>query len=269
MLAKSERTDDQYRYQRSYPGGAAYANLTGYFSLRYPPTQIERSQDDLLSGESADLLVDRVGDFLTGRDPRGGSVELTVIPTVQQVAYDELVSRGLVGTVVAMRPQTGEILAMATTPSFDPNPLADHSDSVQRDAFNALHTLPEGQPSPVDDRAIDLVYPPGSTFKLVVASAALMQGYDPQTPLTGASSLDPARHQRGAAAELRRGELRRRRRRHRLLDHRARALLQHRVRRARHGARRGRAPPAGRGVRRRRQRVRPRPGQPAPPAPAA
>ena len=189
VLAKSERTDDQYRYQRSYPGGAAYANLTGYFSLRYPPTQIERSQDDLLSGESAELLVDRVGDFLTGRDPRGGSVELTVVPRVQQVAYDELVSRGLVGTVVAMRPQTGEILAMATTPSFDPNPLADHSDSVQRDAFNALHTLPEGQPSPVDDRAIDLVYPPGSTFKLVVASAALMQGYDPQTPLTGASSM--------------------------------------------------------------------------------
>lgn len=188
VLAKSEPSGDSYRYQRSYPEGAAFANLTGYYSLRYSPTGIEDAQNPLLTGESDDLLVDRVGDFLTGRDPRGGNVELTILPTVQQVAYDELVSRGLVGAVVAIRPATGEIIALASTPGFDPNPLASHSDTEQRDAFNALHPA-DGTPSAADDRAIDVVYPPGSTFKLVVAAAALSQGYTPQTPLTGAAEI--------------------------------------------------------------------------------
>jgi peptidoglycan glycosyltransferase len=188
VLAKSERSDDSYRYQRSYPEGPGYANLTGYFSLRYTPVGIEQSQDELLSGEAADLLVDRVGDLITGRDPRGGSVELTIVPKVQEVAYNELTTRGLTGAVVAIRPSTGEILALATSPSYDPNPLASHSDAEQRAAFNALHAA-TAVPSPLENRAIDRVYPPGSTFKLLVSSAALSQGLSPQTPLTAEAAI--------------------------------------------------------------------------------
>ena len=190
VLAKSDRTNDSYRYQRSYPLGATYGHLTGYYSLTYGSTGVESAEDELLAGNSADLLVDRVGDFLTGRDPRGGNVELTVVPKVQEVAYNELTKRGLTGTVIAIRPSTGEVLAMASTPGFDPNVLASHNDKAQRDGYNALHTPgTAAAPSPLDNRAIDDVYPPGSTFKLVVASAALSQGYDAQTPLTGASKI--------------------------------------------------------------------------------
>jgi penicillin-binding protein A len=189
VLAKSDRSDDSYRYQRSYPLGAAYANLTGYYSLRYSPTAMEAAQDELLSGEASELTFDRVGDFLTGRDPRGGNVELTILPKVQKVAYDELTNRGLVGAVVAIRPTTGEILALASTPGYDPNPFASHSDSVQREAWNALHPSDPTVPTGLADRTIERVYPPGSTFKLLVAAAALSQGLTPQQSLTGAASL--------------------------------------------------------------------------------
>ncbi len=190
VLAQSDRSTDSYRYQRSFPLGAAYSNLTGYYSLSYGSTGMEAAQNDLLSGESSDLLVDRVGDFLTGRDPRGGNVELTIVPKVQELAYSELTNAGLTGSVIAIRPATGEILAMASTPGFDPNGLASHTDSVQRDAYNALHVpTTDGTPSALDNRAIDAVYPPGSTFKLVVTAAALAQGIGAQTPLTGASQI--------------------------------------------------------------------------------
>lgn len=193
ILAQSVEADDSYRYQRVYPTDpAAYASLTGYYSLSYGPTRMEAAQDDLLSGDSASLLVDRVGDFLTGRDPRGGNVELTVVPRVQTAAYQALVDAQVVGTVVAIRPSTGEILAMASTPSYDPNILASHSEATQRDEYNALYSPADpNAASPVDNRALDDTLPPGSTFKLVVASAALSQGaaYSPQTPLTSAGSI--------------------------------------------------------------------------------
>lgn len=191
VLARSDKSDDPYRYQRSYPGGPAYTNLTGYYSLRYSPTGMESAQNDLLAGDAADLLVDRVGDFLTGRDPRGGNVELTIMPEVQQRAYDLLTAKGLTGAVVALDPRTGAVLAMVSTPGYDPTPLASHNDQTQRTAYNDLLNIETtGAPSPLIDRAVGALYPPGSTFKLVVTAAALSQGYDPQAPLTGRATID-------------------------------------------------------------------------------
>jgi peptidoglycan glycosyltransferase len=193
VLAQSVDADDSYRYQRVYPTDpAAYAGLTGYYSLAYGPTRMEAAQDDLLSGDSADLIVDRLGDFLTGRDPRGGNVELTVNPAVQTTAYQALVEAQVVGTVVAIRPSTGEVLAMASTPSYDPNLMASHNDSAQRAEYDRLHSPADpATPSPVENRALDDTLPPGSTFKLVVAAAALSQGaaFNPQTQLTSAASI--------------------------------------------------------------------------------
>ncbi len=101
VLARSDPSTGQYRYQRVYPGGATYANLTGFYSLRYGPTGLERTYNDVLSGDDPDLIVDRLSDLITGRDPRGGNVELTVVPAVQKAAYQGLTSRGYVGAVVA------------------------------------------------------------------------------------------------------------------------------------------------------------------------
>lgn len=186
VLALSTPVNDQYRYQRSYPAGPMYANLTGYYSLRYGPTGLERLQNDLLAGNDPSLFVEQLSDLITGRDPQGGNVQLTIVPAVQKAAYDALSAKGYVGAVVAMNPTTGAILAMASTPSYDPSPLADHSEDTQRSVYNELV---DKSPSPLLDRTIGAVYPPGSTFKLVVAAAALQHDYTPESPLPGAATI--------------------------------------------------------------------------------
>jgi peptidoglycan glycosyltransferase len=186
VLAQSNPSQDQYRYQRSYPGGAMYANLTGYYSLRYGPTGLERLQNDLLSGNDPSLWVEQLSDLITGRDPQGGNVQLTVMPAVQKAAYNGLSGKGYVGAVVALNPKTGAILAMASTPSYNPTPLADHREDKQRSVYNKLV---DESPSPLLDRSIGAVYPPGSTFKLVVTAAALQNGFTPQSQVTGASTI--------------------------------------------------------------------------------
>ncbi len=182
VLARSDPVDDQYRYQRVYPSGPLYANLTGYYSMRYGPTGLERTQNAILSGEAPELIAGQLSDLITGRDPRGGNVELNIEPAVQQAAYNAMANQGFTGAVVAMEPSTGEVIAMVSTPSYDPNPLASHSDTVQRDAYNELVSA---DPSPLVNRAIGAVYPPGSTFKLVIASAALQQQYTADSEVTG------------------------------------------------------------------------------------
>ncbi|MEO7125066.1 MAG: penicillin-binding protein 2 [Nakamurella sp.] len=183
VLAQSVPSKDQYRYQRLYPGGAMYANITGYYSLRYGPTGLERLQNDLLSGNDPSLWVEQLSDLITGRDPQGGNVQLTVVPAVQAAAYNGLASKGYVGAVVALQPSTGAILAMASTPGFDPTLLASHAEAEQRNTYNKLV---DESPSPMLDRSIGSVYPPGSTFKLVVTAAALQHGFTPESVVTGA-----------------------------------------------------------------------------------
>jgi peptidoglycan glycosyltransferase len=186
VLAQSTPSQDQYRYQRSYPAGAMYANLTGYYSLRYGPTGLERLKNDLLSGNDASLWVEQLSDLITGRDPQGGNVQLTVMPAVQKAAYNGLAAKHFVGAVVALNPKTGAILAMASTPSYDPNPLADHSEARQRSVYNELV---DESPSPLLDRTIGAVYPPGSTFKLVVTATALQHDFTPESEVTGAATI--------------------------------------------------------------------------------
>ena len=154
--------------------------------MRYGPTGLERNQNEILSGEAPELIAGQLSDLITGRDPRGGNVELNIEPAVQQAAYTAMTDKNYVGAVVAIEPSTGKVLAMVSTPSYDPNPLASHSDAVQRQAYN---DLVNADPSPLLNRAIAAVYPPGSTFKLVIAAAALQQGYTPQTPVTGEAKI--------------------------------------------------------------------------------
>jgi len=170
-IATSKPFDGQFDYIRVYPEGSLYAHTTGYYSLIYGATGLERADNSILSGTDDRLLVDRLTQLLAGRSPKGGSVQTTLDPAAQTAALDQL--KGRRGAVVAIDPTTGAILAMVSSPSFDPNPLASPQSSVVREAYNKLQNDPA---SPLLNRAIAQVYPPGSTFKLVTAAAALSSG---------------------------------------------------------------------------------------------
>lgn len=187
VLASSAPTGDRLKYQRSYPNGPAFAPVTGYYSVIYNSGGLERASDAVLNGSDDRLFGRRLSDLVTGRDPSGGNVVTTIDPAVQQLAYDQLASKNYAGSVVAIRPSTGEILAMVSTPSYDPNPLASHNSEEQRKAWAAFTAA---KPPVLVNRAISETYPPGSTFKLIDTAAALSSGrYTPDSPLTAAPNI--------------------------------------------------------------------------------
>ncbi|MCW2756808.1 MAG: cell elongation-specific peptidoglycan D,D-transpeptidase [Nocardioidaceae bacterium] len=189
-IAESKKSDDRYAYQRVYPGGAEYAQLTGYFSRDYGLGGIEADQDSILSGQDGRLFVGRVIDLFGNDDPRGGNVSLTIDPKAQQAAYDGLrkLGKNVKGAVVALEPSTGKILAMVSNPTYDPNVLASHDFKAAGQAKQALEDDKNG---PLENRAIEAVLPPGSTFKVVTSSAAIDKaGYKPDKKVPGGTSLD-------------------------------------------------------------------------------
>jgi len=184
-VAKSVATQGRLRYQREYPGGAVFAPVTGYYSL-YGATGIEKTENALLSGTDDRLFVDRLTNLFTGRQPQGGNVVLTLNNDAQQAAFDGLA--GQEGAVVALDPRTGAVLAMVSSPSFNPNPLASHDPAVVSKSYDRLANDPA---DPLLDRPIQQTYPPGSLFKVVVAAAALSSGgYSPSTQVPGPARLD-------------------------------------------------------------------------------
>jgi penicillin-binding protein A len=188
-VAESEPSDDQYDFLRTYPEPFKYSHVTGYFSF-YDQTGIERSQNDVLSGDDDLLFVNKLVDLLSNKSGKGGNVVLTLDADAQDAAYDALTKlpvdpdSGVVqASVVAIEPSTGRILAMASLPSFDPNKLASHDfESVKAD-YDRLNQDPN---EPLLNRAIQTTLPPGSTFKLVTASAAIESGkYDADSEVPG------------------------------------------------------------------------------------
>ncbi|SDQ22732.1 penicillin-binding protein 2 [Quadrisphaera sp. DSM 44207] len=185
-VALSEEVDDRFRYQRLYPAGPLWAHATGVYSVVFGATGLEEAANDLLSGTSDDLFYRRLSDLLTGREPGGAVVETTLDAAVQEAAAQALGDQE--GAVVALDPRTGEVLAMVSSPSYDPNALASHDAEAVR---AARQELLEDPGDPLVNRAIggDL-YPPGSVFKLVTAAAALEAGSTPESALTGVAELD-------------------------------------------------------------------------------
>ena len=186
-VADSVPVDDDYQYQRLYPGGEVYAHATGYYSIIYGTSSTEDARNDVLAGTADALFYTRIGEILTGTDASGGSVELTLDPAAQQAAWDAL--DGQRGAVVALEPSTGRILAMVSSPSYDPAVLASHDLSAVSEAWEALNADPG---RPLENRAISgRLYPPGSVFKLVTAAAALETGnYQPESVLPAPAALD-------------------------------------------------------------------------------
>jgi peptidoglycan glycosyltransferase len=171
-IAQSVPVDDRYRFQRTYTGGELYSAVTGYFTLDQGSTGIEDALNAELSGTANSQFLDGINRLLTGQDPKGASVELTIDPAVQQAAFDAL--GDLSGAVVAIEPSTGKILAMVSKPAFDPNALAVHDTEQVLATYDSLIADPA---DPLVNRAItgDL-NPPGSVFKLIVTAAALEGG---------------------------------------------------------------------------------------------
>ena len=189
-IARSEPVDDQFEFQRVYPQPQKYAHLSGYYSYTYGRNAVELTHNEILSGSDPRLFVNRVVDLFGNSEPEGGDVTLTIDPQAQNAAYDGLRALGnnVEGAVVAIDPSTGGILAMVSSPSYDPNRLASHNLGKVQDAWEQLQSNPE---EPLLNRAIQEVYPPGSTFKLVTAAAALSSGqYTPESTVPGGTSLD-------------------------------------------------------------------------------
>lgn len=183
-IAKSIRTDDQLRYLRTYPNGPRYAPITGFYSLVYGATGLERTENSVLSGSDDSFFVDRLAQLIAGRGVQGGAVRVTINAKAQKAAFDGLAGR--TGAVVAIDPRTGAILALATSPSFDPNVLSSHDPASIRTAYEAYQADPN---APLANRPLTVALPPGSVFKLVTAAAALEHGYTPETVVPGPAEL--------------------------------------------------------------------------------
>ncbi|WP_030483610.1 peptidoglycan D,D-transpeptidase FtsI family protein [Nocardioides aequoreus] len=189
-VAESVPSDDAYQFQRQYPRPLQFAHLAGFFSRDSGLGGVEASQNSILSGSDSRLFGYRVVDLADNEQPRGGSVTLTIDPAAQRAAYEGLAALGddVQGAVVALEPSTGKVLAMVSSPRFDPNRLSSHDFSAASDYRNQLLDAPR---RPLDNRAIEEALPPGSVFKLVTAAAALESGdYEPDTQVDGRASLD-------------------------------------------------------------------------------
>jgi penicillin-binding protein A len=189
VMATVQETNDRLRYQRVYPKPQLYAPITGFYSVRYGATGLERSEDEILNGSDDRLFVRRLSDLITGRDPRGGNIVTTIRQPVQAAAYQAMVDNNFTGAVVALDPRDGQILAMVSTPSYDPNPISSHDSDLQEQAYNQVSDE-NNTAKPLLNRAISENYTPGSTFKLVTASAALEDGKDAKTPLMASPGID-------------------------------------------------------------------------------
>lgn len=178
-IASSVPSNDVYSWQRQYTDAAMWAPVTGYMNpVLDSKTRIEATENGVLSGSDNADYFSRIERAATGQLPRGSNVELSLDVAVQKAAWDALGDQQ--GAVVAIEPSTGRILAMVSKPSFDTNTLASHD----TDAVNAAYDqLVADAAKPLDNRAIEGdMNPPGSTFKLVVASAALASGrYTPDS----------------------------------------------------------------------------------------
>lgn len=175
-VAQSDPVKDRYKFQRSYGSGSLYAPVTGYYSYLYRTSALEASYSSQLSGVDDSQFLARLINSAAGVTPRGSTLETTLSAKAQKAAWNGLDGRK--GAVVAIDYSTGAIKALVSFPSYDPNDLATHDLAASTKAWDRLNADPD---KPMANRATREIYPPGSTFKLVTASAALDAGMSPDS----------------------------------------------------------------------------------------
>lgn len=174
----------RFSVERVYSNGPLYAPVTGYYSYIYGRTGLEQRYNDELSGSGDSQLFRRILSELGGSQPQGDTIQTTIDANAQQAASDAL--GGRTGAVIAMDYTTGAILAWASTPGYDPNQLSSTDLESTQAAWNQLNA--DGN-QPLKDRSTQEIYPPGSTFKLVVASAALEDGMSADSTVASPTTL--------------------------------------------------------------------------------
>ncbi|MFF1548140.1 peptidoglycan D,D-transpeptidase FtsI family protein [Streptomyces sp. NPDC058291] len=166
----SRDTGEQLRYERTYQDGPLYAPVTGFASQVYGTTFLEHAGDGVLSGSDPLLSPFPLWNDVTHGRPAGGDVVTTLNRHAQWAAYEGLDGRK--GAVAAVEPSTGRVLALVSSPSYDPGALSGNDAAAER-AWARLNRDPD---KPMLNRAVRQTYPPGSTFKVVTAAAALDAG---------------------------------------------------------------------------------------------
>ncbi|GGZ04184.1 peptidoglycan D,D-transpeptidase FtsI family protein [Streptomyces nitrosporeus] len=165
-----ETTGSDFRYKRVWKDGPLWAPVTGFSSQAFGSSQLENLEDGILSGNGDQLFFDRTLSMFTGERQTGGNIVTTLDGAAQRAAFEGLGDKK--GAVAALDPRTGAVLALASTPSYDPSDFAGNS---MKDS-EAWQKLLKDEDKPMLNRALRETYPPGSTFKVVTASAALENG---------------------------------------------------------------------------------------------
>ncbi|MEY9992752.1 peptidoglycan glycosyltransferase [Streptomyces sp. V4I8] len=174
ITGHTETTSGDFKFKRTYKNGAMWAPVTGFVSQAYGANQLESIQDGILSGTDDRLFFRNTLDMITGKEKEGGNVVTTLNAAAQKAAYNGLKNQGGKGAVAAIEPSTGKILALASFPSYDPSTIAGGGES-DAEAWKKLDKK-NNPDDPMLNRALREVYPPGSTFKVVTAAAALENG---------------------------------------------------------------------------------------------
>ncbi|WP_369196921.1 peptidoglycan D,D-transpeptidase FtsI family protein [Streptomyces djakartensis] len=175
VTGSAETSGSDFKYKRTYKNGPMWAPVTGYASQAFGATQLESLEDGILTGNDDRLFFRNTLDMLTGEKQQGGNVVTTLNAAAQKAAYNGLKKQGGKGAVVALEPSTGKILALASYPSYDPSSFAGNSTTTDTEAWQKLQK--KNNPNdPMLNRALRETYPPGSTFKVVTAAAALEDG---------------------------------------------------------------------------------------------
>ncbi|MGW8491423.1 peptidoglycan D,D-transpeptidase FtsI family protein [Streptomyces sp. NPDC055886] len=173
ITGSAETEDSDFTYKRVWKNGPLWAPVTGYSSQAFDSSQLENLEDGILTGNDDQLFFDRTLSMFTGEKKRGGNIVTTLNGDAQKAAFKGLGDKK--GAVVALDPKSGAILALASTPSYDPSVFAGNS---MKDSENRQKLLKD-KDKPMLNRALRETYPPGSTFKVVTAAAALENGlYD-------------------------------------------------------------------------------------------
>ncbi len=177
VLAQSRRGREGI-YERTYPTGSLFANSVGYYFTNRGSTGIERFRSSALNGQS-DTGLQAILDQLQGHRPTGEKVVTTLDPKAQRVAVEALGEHS--GAVVALQPGTGAVTVMASSPSYDPNSLSSAAGFAR---------ISRESGAPLINRATQFGYAPGSTFKVVTATAAIDSGkFTPNSVVSGRNDI--------------------------------------------------------------------------------
>jgi penicillin-binding protein A len=201
VIAQSVATapGSRFKYQRQYPTGDLFADVSGYYTFGLGSTQIEKTQNDVLAGTTGAQQLLNLPNLITGGGDSSGTVRLTLRDDLQQAAKAALGDR--VGSVVVIEPSTGAVKAMWSYPSYDPNVVADPSFDQAKAALTLLQQAPE---DPLLANAYQQRYMPGSTFKVLTTSIALQAGavsldsqFEDSTEWTPPQTNDPIQNFEG------------------------------------------------------------------------